>query len=206
MLNNPSCFTQSFSFEITFECLQELSQDLEWKVLYVGSSESCEYDQVLAEVQVGPVPQGVHKFLLESDAPDASKLPPANILGVTVVLVTCTYREQEFVRIGYYVNNEEAFSNAAASVQGEYCTMQQQEEEEDPVMMLPTNLSTITRTILADKPRVTRFPIEWDETPSYKDHTPLKTTTTHDTMDTDTTMASADGPPMIVSPTQPMEL
>ena len=28
------------------------------------------------------------------------------MVGVTVVLLTCSYKSQEFVRIGYYVNNE----------------------------------------------------------------------------------------------------
>jgi hypothetical protein len=27
-------------------------------------------------------------------------------VGVTVVLLTCSYRGKEFVRVGYYVNNE----------------------------------------------------------------------------------------------------
>ena len=27
-------------------------------------------------------------------------------MGVTVVLLTCAYRSQEFIRVGYYVNNE----------------------------------------------------------------------------------------------------
>jgi len=27
-------------------------------------------------------------------------------MGVTVVLLTCSYRKQEFMRVGYYVNNE----------------------------------------------------------------------------------------------------
>jgi hypothetical protein len=27
-------------------------------------------------------------------------------VGVTVVLITCTYHGQEFIRVGYYVNNE----------------------------------------------------------------------------------------------------
>ena len=35
-----------------------------------------------------------------------SKIPPEDVLGVTVVLLTCSYRDHEFVRIGYYVNNE----------------------------------------------------------------------------------------------------
>lgn len=43
---------------------------------------------------------------LKADCPDTSRLPSEDILGVTVVLLTCSYRSQEFVRVGYYVNNE----------------------------------------------------------------------------------------------------
>jgi len=39
--------------------------DLEWKVLYVGSAEDVEHDQVLEEVMVGPVPVGINKFVLQ---------------------------------------------------------------------------------------------------------------------------------------------
>lgn len=33
-------------------------------------------------------------------------IPVADVVGVTVVLITCSYRGAEFVRVGYYVNNE----------------------------------------------------------------------------------------------------
>ncbi len=39
-------------------------------------------------------------------SPDFTKIPAEDLVGVTVVLLTCSYRDQEFVRIGYYVNNE----------------------------------------------------------------------------------------------------
>ncbi len=35
-----------------------------------------------------------------------SKLPRDDIVGVTVILLTCSYENREFVRVGYYVNNE----------------------------------------------------------------------------------------------------
>jgi histone chaperone ASF1 len=38
VLDNPASFTNFFSFEITFQCLQELPDDIEWKVTYVGSA------------------------------------------------------------------------------------------------------------------------------------------------------------------------
>ena len=64
VLDNPSHFKNPFQFEITFECIevqsswgkqsvywcnsiqQDLPEDLEWKIIYVGSAESEEYDQV----------------------------------------------------------------------------------------------------------------------------------------------------------------
>ena len=44
--------------------------------------------------------------MLQADAPNPTSIPSQDILGVTVILVTCSYREKEFVRVGYYVNNE----------------------------------------------------------------------------------------------------
>jgi hypothetical protein len=34
-------------FEITFDCMENLEDDLEWKLTYVGSAESASYDQVI---------------------------------------------------------------------------------------------------------------------------------------------------------------
>ena len=40
ILNNPASFTDPYQFEITFECLENLQKDLEWKLTYVGSAQS----------------------------------------------------------------------------------------------------------------------------------------------------------------------
>ena len=39
--------------------------DLEWKIIYVGSAESEEFDQVLDTVLVGPLVGGRHKFVFQ---------------------------------------------------------------------------------------------------------------------------------------------
>ena len=39
------------------QCLEELPEDLEWKIIYVGSAESEDFDQTLDTVYVGPVPK-----------------------------------------------------------------------------------------------------------------------------------------------------
>lgn len=38
--NNPAAFNAPYEFEITFECLEPLQKDLEWKLTYVGSATS----------------------------------------------------------------------------------------------------------------------------------------------------------------------
>lgn len=39
--------------------------DLEWKIIYVGSAESENFDQTLDTVYVGPVPEGKHMFVFQ---------------------------------------------------------------------------------------------------------------------------------------------
>ena len=161
VLDNPTTFKNPFQFEITFECLQELEDDLEWKVLYVGSAHDASKDQTLDEILVGPIPVGVNKFVLQADAPDPNQLPPDELLGVTVVLVTCSYREREFLRVGYYVNNEYVDPNGPPPVQ--------LDEKGEPLPLPPPpkypqlDLNHVQRQILADKPRVTKFAIPWTE-------------------------------------------
>ena len=82
--------------------------DLEWKLTYVGSAESDAHDQVLDTVLVGPVGVGSYKFVFQADPPDVTKIPNSDILGVTVLLLTWSYNDTEFIRVGYYVNNEYA--------------------------------------------------------------------------------------------------
>jgi ASF1 like histone chaperone len=102
-----------------------------------------EHDQELDSLLVGPIPVGVNKFIFEADPPDTNRIPDAEILGVTVILLTCAYDNREFVRVGYYVNNE----------------YDSEELNADP----PAKpiLEKVRRNVLAEKPRVTRFAIKW---------------------------------------------
>lgn len=75
-------------------------EDLEWKMIYVGSAETEEHDQVLDTIYVGPIPEGRHMFVFQADPPDVTRIPEKDAVGVTVVLLTCSYRNQEFIRVG----------------------------------------------------------------------------------------------------------
>lgn len=65
-------------------------------------------------------------------------------MGVTVLLLTCSYMGQEFVRVGYYVNNDYDDDKL---------------KEEPPQKVL---IDKVQRNILTDKPRVTKFPINFN--------------------------------------------
>lgn len=137
--------TEPYIFRVTFECISPLKDDLEWRLVYVGSAQSEKYDQELDSCLVGPVPAGVNSFEFEAAAPSIDKIPSEDILGVTVILLTGSYADQEFIRVGYYVNN----------------AYESEELRENPPETL--DLSKVKRELLVDKPRVTRFNIKWDE-------------------------------------------
>lgn len=120
-----------------------LNADLEWKLTYVGNANNKEDDQVLEELCVGPVAQGVHMFVFQAPAPASERIANDDLIGVTVILLTCSYLDQIFVQIGYYVNNE-------------YSVPFEPENLPNPV-----DISLLSRNILADQPRVTPFAIDW---------------------------------------------
>ncbi|KAF3629083.1 putative histone chaperone ASF1A [Capsicum chinense] len=143
VLDNPSPFLSPFKFEITYNCIDPLKEDLEWKLTYVGSADDETYDQQLEDVFVGPVNLGSYRFLLQADPPDPARIPAEDILGVTVLMLTSSYVDQEFLRIGYFVNNEYTDENL---------------REQPPQTVL---IDKIQRNILTDKPRVTKFLINF---------------------------------------------
>jgi len=138
---NTSKFFVPFMFEIMFECNQELEEDLEWRLTYVGSAESTNYDQVLSSILVGPVVLGYNSFVFEVDPPDPSKIPEKDAIGVTALLLSCLYKEQEFVRVGYYVN----------------VSYESEELNQNPPSK--PDFSKMVKHVLSNIPRVTRFDV-----------------------------------------------
>ena len=141
-LNNPAKFTDSYCFSVLFECIAELPDDLEWRLIYVSSPEKEELDQELDSCLVGPVPVGTNKFTFESPAPDHRLIPKEDILGVAALIFTGSYKDQEFVRVGYYQNTE-------------YDTKEMNDDPPQEIL-----IDKLVRDI-NKKPRVTRFQIKW---------------------------------------------
>lgn len=133
----------------------------------------------------------------QAGPPDASKIPEDDLLGATVVMVTCGYKGQEFIRVGYWINNTygEALPEGAWQVAGlaadrvkarhqpGWRPRQRAGRGRVSRAASPARVRTclvaaaaaapagveppkpcppekVIRSILADKPRVTRFNIE----------------------------------------------
>ncbi|KAF8889088.1 anti-silence-domain-containing protein [Infundibulicybe gibba] len=138
-LNNPARFSDPYRFRVTFECIALLKDDLEWKLIYVSSPDDEDLDQELDDCLVGPVPAGVNSFEFEGCAPDP-------YTGVSALILTGSYKDQEFVRVGYYQNTE--YDN------------EEMREKPPPKIVLERLVRDINL-----KPRVTRFQIKWDVAP-----------------------------------------
>ena len=82
-------------------------------------------------------------FVFQADPPNPQQIPQQDAVGVTVVLLTCLYKSKEFIRVGYYVNNEYT----------------DPELRENPPSV--PQFDKLQRNILATNPRVTRFKIDW---------------------------------------------
>ena len=104
----------------------------------------------------------------QADSPNPEKLPAEDVVGVTIVLLTCSFRSNEFVRVGYYVNNEYADPELAENAPTKpafdkvynitlffFLSFLVLFKPRLPVVQLQRN-------ILASNPRVTKFKINWD--------------------------------------------
>ena len=137
-------FTDQFSFNILIEVLAELKKEIEWKMVYI-TSENQNYDQILNDIEIDPPNQlGQMKFVFEGDAPDISKIPENDVIGVAAILLCCSYNGQEFFRCGYYLNitydNEEMNINMPEKI----------------------DIAHLVRNMLDTKPRIVKYEIDWE--------------------------------------------
>ncbi|PIK53481.1 putative histone chaperone ASF1A [Apostichopus japonicus] len=179
VLDNPASFLNPFQFEITFECMEDLAEDLEWKIIYVGSAETEDYDQTLDTVLVGPVSAGRHMFVFQAGPPDQSIIPENDVLGVTVSssparsetknllgLVTMSITNMKILSYG-------KIPRLLWSLQrwGENISRNNSQLSFSLWLLVLMFIGIfllsslqVVRNILDSKPRVTRFTIDWEQT------------------------------------------
>ena len=86
---------------------------------------------------------------MQAPAPDIDLIPLDELLDVTVVLITCSYKGAQFFVVGYYVHVEFAIEQPKES-----------EKEESKPTKKPDPHELI-RSVLAEKPMIRRFVINW---------------------------------------------
>jgi histone chaperone ASF1 len=116
--------------------------DIEWKLVFVSSPYNEGLDQELDSVVVGPIPTGVNRFEFDANPPDPDRIPREDLLGIAALIFTGSYKDQEFVRVGYYQHTE-------------YDSEEMRENPPEHIVV-----DRLVRDINT-KPRVTRFQIKW---------------------------------------------
>lgn len=153
----PSLHTLKISSPL-FECNAPPAKNLliaTWLCMS-GSSAECTIPvklDVLIKEESGHLAYWLTGWLTEvlavfqADPPKPEKIPEEDLIGVTVLLLTCSYLGQEFLRVGYYVSND---------------YIDEQLREEPPAEV---QIDKVQRNILAENPRVTKFPIVFNPQP-----------------------------------------
>lgn len=89
--NNPAPILSPVQFEITFECFTHLPGTFDWKIIYLGSPNGSQFDQVIDEFEMTNLQPGCMTFNTDSNPPNFSKIPPDEILGTSAILISVSY-------------------------------------------------------------------------------------------------------------------
>jgi histone chaperone ASF1 len=144
--NNFSTIDNSFIFEIYYEVKKIFAQDFEIKIIYVISPLDEKKDQELDVFFIAAKKLGKFKMTLNIRPPDYNNINFEDIIGNTIILMKFCYKNKEFIRLGYFINN-------------------QVKEEGDKLIkekIFPP-LNFILRIILWDQPRITYFAIVFED-------------------------------------------
>lgn len=141
--SEPQGLECPLTISMTIECLDDYLDDITWAVTFVGSPSNKTYDQVLTKAAIGPLRKDVYTYTIEAPSPDMSKVPVGDILGMTILFINGAWKDQEFIRIGYYIHTY-------------YEDMELREDPPDE-----PNLAKLKRVCLLENPRITRFGINW---------------------------------------------
>lgn len=60
--NNPATVLDPFCFDITFECFSQLPGTFDWKIIYIGSPNNPNCDQLIDSFDMDNLAPGVMQF------------------------------------------------------------------------------------------------------------------------------------------------
>ena len=80
--NNPGKALDPFMFDITFECFNSLPGLFDWKIIYIGSPNNQDCDQVIDTFEMENLAVGVMNFTVDSNPPNFNVIPQEEIVGI----------------------------------------------------------------------------------------------------------------------------
>lgn len=144
--NTTSFFSQPFKLDVAYFCTQKLEKEVSWQLFYIIDNDESK-DILLKEVSTTPKNQGLTKFTITADALPISSIKQEDLIGVHALILKVLYRQQEFLRIGYFV----------------YTFIQSDDTQPQPSLNSVFPASALQRKIIIKSPTVTRFQIKWDQ-------------------------------------------
>lgn len=80
---------------------------LQWKVIFIGSSDNDHFDQLLEEFEVPINEASEFQFQIQAGPPDLTKLPALeDVFDVTAVMIMVLYDDREFFRCSFLVSHQ----------------------------------------------------------------------------------------------------
>lgn len=80
---------------------------LQWRILYIGSSDNDQFDQLLEEFDVPISEASEFQFQIQAPPPVLTKLPCIeDVFDVTAVMIVVNYDDREFFRCSFLVSHQ----------------------------------------------------------------------------------------------------
>ena len=137
-------FESPFHFDINIEAECPLIYNLTFMVTYVGCAENPEHDQILEQIDIEIDKKGPLCFSIETACPNHTKIPGIeNLLGLSVLILTAHYMDQEFFRCSYFVSNQ---------YQGSEADLEHQ-----------IDMGLVKRSLLVESPKIMNREIDWND-------------------------------------------
>lgn len=142
--DNPGNYCSPLKWRVRVDSAATLTEPISISFVWVGSCTSSDYDQPLDSFEVGPLSQGVTEFELECDAPNPEQVPQDELVGLTILIISFQFRQQEFLRVAYYT---------------QVAYLEESLNKNPPI---PIRKDCLGRFVTMAQPVATAIPINWE--------------------------------------------
>jgi len=87
-------------FKFDLQVQEALPESVKFKIIWISSAERADLDQTLDDFEVGPMQKGSCSFVVDINPPNPNLIPVNDILGITAMMISISYRGMEFFRLG----------------------------------------------------------------------------------------------------------